>query len=386
MLHGVRKWISLRRQLDGNIADNWRRWKQRYEIFALASGLSGKEPKIQAATFLHVAGTEALEVYNTFTWENDDDKSKVNKITEKFEEYCNPRKNVTWKRHKFNTRNQQQGETIDQYATDLKTKAQTCEFAELKDSLIRDRVVCGIICDKTCARLLKESELTLQKALDICRANEATTSQLKTLSSHATNKESVEQEVLAIQKYRTSAPQRSRHETAEPQRSQCDKCGTRHQRHQKCPAYGMECYNCGLKNHFFKVCGSQPREKQHRNVYSIAHDTCETAEDLFIGMIRCATTTAPEWKVSILVNQQRTSFKIDTGAQCNVISKNHYRQLSSVPLQKSHARLVAFGGERLNVSGKVTMRCEHKHKFYNADFEVITKMSQTSWACRHVYK
>ena len=84
--------------LDGNIADNWRRWKQRYEIFALASGLSGKEPKIQAATFLHVAGTEALKVYNTFTWETDDDKSKVNKITEKFDEYCNPRKNVTWER------------------------------------------------------------------------------------------------------------------------------------------------------------------------------------------------------------------------------------------------------------------------------------------------
>ena len=78
-----------------------------------------------------MAGTEALEVYNTFTWETDDDKSKVNKITEKFYEYCNPRKNVTWERHKFNTRNQQQGETIDQYVTDLKTKAQTCEFAEL---------------------------------------------------------------------------------------------------------------------------------------------------------------------------------------------------------------------------------------------------------------
>ena len=76
--------------LDRNIANNWRRWKQRYEIFALASGLSGKEPKIQAATFLHVAGTEALEAYDTFTWETDD-KSRVDKITEKFDKYCKPR-------------------------------------------------------------------------------------------------------------------------------------------------------------------------------------------------------------------------------------------------------------------------------------------------------
>jgi len=47
-----------------------------------------------------VAGTEALEIYNTFTWENDNDEEKVD---EKFDGYCNPRKNVTWERHKFNT-------------------------------------------------------------------------------------------------------------------------------------------------------------------------------------------------------------------------------------------------------------------------------------------
>ena len=99
---------------------------------SLASGLAEKATGVQAATFLHVAGLEALEVYNTFSWTTADDKNKVDKIMEKFDQYCNPCKNVTWERHKFNTRNQQPGETIDQYVTDLKTKAQTCEFAELK--------------------------------------------------------------------------------------------------------------------------------------------------------------------------------------------------------------------------------------------------------------
>ena len=135
--------------LDWKIANNWTRWKQRYEIFSLASGLTRKDAKIQAATFLHVAGADALEVYNTFTWENDEDKLKVDKIVEKFNTYCIPRKNVTWEQYVFNTRNQHAGETIDQYVTDLQTKAQTCEFDELKDSLIRDRIVCRITCDKT---------------------------------------------------------------------------------------------------------------------------------------------------------------------------------------------------------------------------------------------
>ena len=119
----------------------------------MASGLTKKEAKVQAATFPHVTGADALEVYNTSTWENDEDKSKTDKITEKFNTYCILCKNVTRERHVFNTRNQRVGETIDQNTPDyLCTKTRSCEFAELKDSLIRDRIVCGIMCDKTRSR------------------------------------------------------------------------------------------------------------------------------------------------------------------------------------------------------------------------------------------
>ena len=59
----------------------------------------------------------------------------------KFEAFCNPQKNVTWECHLFNTRNQQLGETINQYVTDLKTKAKSCEFGTLSGSLIRYLII-----------------------------------------------------------------------------------------------------------------------------------------------------------------------------------------------------------------------------------------------------
>ena len=108
------------------------------------------------------------------SWSAEGDDQKVSKITERFDDYCNPQENVTWERHVFNTRNQQPSETIDQYITDLKTKAKSCEFGVLTDSLIKGRIVCGITDDQTRSRLLREPDLTLQKALDICQANEAT--------------------------------------------------------------------------------------------------------------------------------------------------------------------------------------------------------------------
>ena len=81
---------------EGNVAENWRKWKQRFELFSAASGLGDKDEKVQSATLLHVAGPDTLKIYNTFSWDTEGDENKVEKIKERFEGYCNPRKNITW--------------------------------------------------------------------------------------------------------------------------------------------------------------------------------------------------------------------------------------------------------------------------------------------------
>ena len=106
--------------LTGNLAENWRRFKQQFEIYQIASGLDKKDGKVQAMALLHVVGIEALEVYNTFQWDTEGDNVKVDKIMEKFERHCNPRKNLTFERHLFFSRNQQEGETIDAFVTELR--------------------------------------------------------------------------------------------------------------------------------------------------------------------------------------------------------------------------------------------------------------------------
>ena len=60
--------------------------------------------------------------------------------------------------------------------TELQLQANNCEFGALRDELIRDRLVVGIRSDSVRSRLLREAELTLHKAIDICRAAEVTDS------------------------------------------------------------------------------------------------------------------------------------------------------------------------------------------------------------------
>ena len=92
MLHGVRGGIEQFQppeplSFDGNLAENWHRWKQRFEIYMTASGRDTKSDAIKSATFLHVVGPE----FNTLTFDNKGDQRKLSVLVEKFEEYCTGR-------------------------------------------------------------------------------------------------------------------------------------------------------------------------------------------------------------------------------------------------------------------------------------------------------
>ena len=124
-----------------------------------------------------------MDVYNTFTWDDDKDKVKIDKVLEQLEKFCEPRKNTIYERYLFFSRGQERGESTDKYATVLQNMADNCEFRDLKDSLIRDRIVLGVTENHVRERVLRVPDLTLEKALEISRAAEATQSQLKQMQN-----------------------------------------------------------------------------------------------------------------------------------------------------------------------------------------------------------
>lgn len=58
-------------------------------------------------------------------------------------------------------------------------KAKTCEFVSLADSIIRDQIVYSISNKKLRQRLLREQDVLLTKAVDMCKANEIAEKQNK---------------------------------------------------------------------------------------------------------------------------------------------------------------------------------------------------------------
>ena len=83
----------------------------------------------------------------------------------------------------FTMRNQHQEETFDKYVTELKLLGSTCNYGTLHDSLIRDRIVCGINNSNLRERLLRTADLTLEKTMQLERAAELTEERIKTLEN-----------------------------------------------------------------------------------------------------------------------------------------------------------------------------------------------------------
>ena len=153
-----------------NVPEKWHQWRQTMELHIELS-MDRKSEKDKCSAFLYMIVQKGRDVYNAMNLE-DTQCDKIDVLFTKFKEYCKPKQNVTIERYHFNMRMQDKAEPIDQYITDLRLIAKNCSFGDLEDELIRDRIICGVNSNDVKQQLLKTKDLTLDKALTICRADE----------------------------------------------------------------------------------------------------------------------------------------------------------------------------------------------------------------------
>lgn len=169
---------------EGNYKENWKKWRKTFEIYMTATDLVSKPEARKVAILLHVAGEEAMEKFETFGL-TDDQKKKLDDVLKAFDEFCTPKVNERVERHIFFTRVQNSGENFTCFLTDLKKLSASCDFGDLKDSLIKDRIICGITDHEIKNRLLRGDDLTLEKCIRICKAAELANIQIKTMDNES---------------------------------------------------------------------------------------------------------------------------------------------------------------------------------------------------------
>ena len=87
-------------------------------------------------------------------------------------EHYHPKWSLAVQCFRFNSRSRQVGETVVAYLAKLKRLSEHCDYGDVLQDMLRDRLICGIQDQRTQRRLLAEPDLTLQKAFEAAQAIE----------------------------------------------------------------------------------------------------------------------------------------------------------------------------------------------------------------------
>ncbi|XP_044179125.1 uncharacterized protein K02A2.6-like [Acropora millepora] len=294
------------------------------------------------------------------------------------------RENETVERHKFFTRNQESGETFDKYLTELRLLEKTCDFGTLSDSLLRDRIVCGLSSSTLRERLLREPNLNLKQCIDICRASELSKERNKSLD----NTDSVSR--INSRKLTSQDFKSDRHQESKPIKP-CLYCGRQHELGRaKCPAYGKSCNRCKAPNQFAVCCGKTPNskpssQKQVRSFHEVDYaDDSQYYEEISTLTTHSGTVFSVDESykrklfATMSINNIDVKFQLDSGATCNVItSEGIQRSHCDAEITQTRKVLSMYSGTTVKPIGhcKVKMTNPKNGRRYLVNFEVLPNSS-----------
>lgn len=334
-------------QLDitnGNLCENFRKWKQQLMTFLAATECDAKPKETQTAIVLNLAGDEVIEISNHFVYAEEESGTDPDCVLKKIEEYCTPRKNEVYDSYKFWTT--PLSAPIDHFVAELRTKAKNCAFGEMMDRMIRDKIMFSITDTSLKSRLMRENEnLTLTRLITIARAHEAALGHLKDMDS--TSSTGIVNRLAS--KPHTNTPARSDRRERDATPKDCHFCDRKHiMEKEQCPAWGKICKKCRKPNHFASKC-----KTKNLNILENADSNCDSEPDPNSAWIGAIHTNGRRLCAEMHVGSAPVVFQLDSGAEVNTICERHIAK--SVKVKPTKQRLMVWNGEQVAPNGEVVI-------------------------------
>lgn len=152
---------------NGNVAENWKLWRRRFENFLKASEIAKKDEATQCAQLLHYIGEGGFKIYTTFKIpKNQQDQLGI--LFDKFEKHFMSKDNITHERYKLFTYKQQSGQSLAKYIRDVKNRAVKCKLGDLSESLTKVVVIAGVKNNLIRENILEFDNLSLDETVEVC--------------------------------------------------------------------------------------------------------------------------------------------------------------------------------------------------------------------------
>lgn len=378
------------------VTEDWEKFKQKFQFYLIASNKNDASDDVKIALMMTVLGDEGIKIYNTIP--NQADKQSFNKVEAYFQENCIPKRNVTVEAFKFNNMKQREGQTIDNFITEIRNQAANCNFtcskgtckAEYVDRMIRDKLVIGVSNKDLQSKLLQENDANSNKLIDICKSYELSVNHQQLLNA----------EIDAIKINKKSNKN-------VPAEFQCKKCGYSHKK-SKCPAYGKRCMKCSQFNHFSSMCqskfnnsskSSQSNNQSNNNATinqpspmvrevsanedNVSHDnenagTFKIFEPIVFKIRNVDNINfTRSWIQAVLVENVIVDFKLDSGADISIIPINIINEILKLTpniknnINHSPVVLYAYGNHKIPTKGLIKLKCKVNNETAFINFVIV---------------
>ena len=174
-------------------------WKQRFERFRTASDLTCKAGKRQVAMLLYSIGEKSEDIFASFKLSEEDGK-KYDVVIKQFEDQFIVKKNKRNERSNFNKHTQGENESAESFISAVRKSAETCEYDDLQEEFIFNRIIAGSRDQKLATELMLDDKLNLEKCILQVRQEEEVRKQHEVMNGPQAALNSIETKSIYKQK------------------------------------------------------------------------------------------------------------------------------------------------------------------------------------------
>ena len=237
----------------GNVGEfnkdkEWQLYVDRLEQFFAANGIANEK---KVPLMLSVIGAETYRLLNDLFFPAKPKTKTFKELVECLEKHFSPPTIKIAERFKLLKRVQREDETISEYAAILRKLAVTCQYGTFLDDALTQCFVCGLANPGIQRRLLLETELSFEKAIQTAKAIHQADQEIEKFHSVPE---------AHVKKLR-SFPAKFN----EGKSILCFRCSGRGHLASTCRFSSAKCYRCGRVGHVARACLSKQHKESNVN-------------------------------------------------------------------------------------------------------------------------
>jgi transposase InsO family protein len=286
----------------------------KFESLAAVHGLPEEKRK---ATFLSLLPSHTFTLLKNLVFPKDLTDVTYTTLTTTLRGHLKPKPLVIPSRHTLFQRRQRENESIGDYLIALSELAVPCAYpAEVLDVILKDIFVAGLRSRSILDQLfIMDDKCTLQDVYSKAVAIEKAESSANELLSKAVVVHQLEPVNAVSRQIRRPKP------GSKP--LICLACGKEGHKYADCRVRSkLKCNYCKKPNHIEKVC---LQKKNIHHIHNVSH--------------------VPPWHVTLMVNNTKVNFELDSGSGATIIPKTTYDKLQMpATLMATTESFITYGG------------------------------------------